>query len=894
MGRSYVVGRGAAVLGMFVAVVAALAVLAPSAGAVLVHVGTGRVAGVTPVQGVNPASIPGTFARRSSLANPFSSNGNLDYNGGPVLHGSAPYLIFWDPNGQIPSAEKTDLENYFADSAADSGKSTNVFGVDRQFTDTTGFADYNMTWASSHAITDTQPYPTSGQCTESSGIGTETACLFDAQIQAEVQRLVTAGSLPTGLTGNAPIYEVVTPPSVNSCFSDNSTCADNFFCAYHSSFTGTGSTTILYADIATIIAANAPKECQDDGNAGVQEPNGNQIGDVATKYMSHETNETITDPLGNAWWDTATGQEDGDNCNFTGSFNPGAGTNPNAFLPTLGGTAGGDNLYDQVINGHHYYTQTEWSNGNVNCEAQPATASLSAAFSAPATGAPSTSLSFNPSTSSSAQGYTSTTWNWGDGSTSFSRAAPTTTSHSFSATGTYTVTLTLVDSFGNVSTVSHSIDITSGPVASFAFSPPHPQGNTSVSVDGSGSTDNGGTITSYTWSWGDGSANSTGVTQSHTYTSPGTYTIKLTVSDGTNNANTTHSVTVDALPVAAFSVTTAHPTAGSPVAFSGSASTEPGGSIVSYGWNFGDGSAAGTGATPSHTYSSPGMYTVGLTVTDQDGYTASVSHLVNVSVGSTTPVASFTFSPPHPLASTSVSFDGSGSTDTGGTLSSYTWDFGDGTNGSGVTTSHTYSKAGSYSVSLTVTDSFGGTASTSKTVVVSGVPNAKLTIRPAHPVVGGTTAFSGAASTDTGSTITSYSWRFGDGGTGSGPSVTHKYTKPGAYKVTLTIADASGAGAAVATVVTVTKTAAIASVSVKTGTKVEQLNFKLDGPGTLKIGPKRFKIRKAGSLTFKYKLSKSQLKKLHGHHSLTIKLMATFTPSAGKPSSRTITIKIKG
>jgi PKD repeat protein len=1138
---------------MFVAVVATLAVLAPGAGAVLVHVGHGQVAGVTPIKGVNPASIPGSFAKRGLSANPFSTNGNLDYHGGPVVHSSAPYLIFWDPSSAIPSAEKTDLENYFADSAADSGRSTNVFGVDRQFTDSSGFANYAMTWASSHAITDTQAYPTTGNCT-ATPVYSETVCLTDSQLQAEVARLVAADGLPTdgtsgALTANAPIYEVVTPPSVNSCFDSppNTQCADNTFCAYHSSFTNGGGALLLYANIATVIAANNPKSCQFDNNPEVQEPNGNQIGDVTTKYMSHETNETITDPQGTAWWDSASGNEDGDNCNFWGAtVDPQGSSNPNAFEPTLGGTAAGGDLYDQVINGGHFYTQTEWSNGNVNCEAQPAAAALSAAFTAPATAAPSTSISFNPSTSSSTQGYTSTTWNWGDGSSSFSTAGPTTISHTFAVAGNYTVTLTLVDTYGNLSTVSHSIDISSGPVASFTFSPPHPQVNTSVSVDGSGSTDNGGTITSYTWDWGDGSANSTGVTQSHTYTSPGTYTITLTVSDGTNSANTTHSVKVDAVPVAAFSVTTAHPIAGSsvaftgsasnetggsiasyswnfgdgsaagtgatpshtysasgmytvaltvidqdgytgtvthtvnvgvgpvaaftsspphplsgtsvafdgsgstddvgtissytwgfgdgssagtgvtpshtyaaggtymvtltvsdgtysksithsvlvdsppaaafsvttaqpivgsPVAFNGSASNEPGGSIVSYSWNFGDGSAAGTGATPSHTYSASGPYTVGLTVTDQDGHTATVSHTVNVA--STAPAASFTSSPSHPLAHTSVSFDGSGSTDTGGTLSSYTWDFGDGTNGSGITTTHTYgapgnysvtltvsdgmnsantthtvsvhgapaaafsvapahptagsatsfngaassesggtiasyswtfgdgssgtgispshvySKAGSYSVSLTVTDGFGGTASTSKTAVVSGVPTAKLTVQTAHPVVGGTTAFSGASSTDTGSTITSYKWTFGDGSSGSGATVNHKYTKAGKFNVTLTITDASGAGAAAGTTVTVTKRAGIASTSIKTGKKVEQVKFGLTAAGTLKVGSAKFKIKHAGAFTFKYKLSKSQLKKLHSHHSLTIKLKATFTPSGGKPSSKTITIKIK-
>src|SRR5262249_30808758 len=149
------------------------------------------------------------------------------------------------------------------------------YGVNRQFTDTTGFADYSQTWASDHAITDTHSYPvSSSQCTENSGF-TETVCLFDSQIQAEVARVVAADGLPTGLAGSAPIYFVVTPPTVNSCF-NNSECADNVFCAYHSDFSS-NSQEVLYADIPTILAQNDPKSCQVDGHTPVQAPNGNQI-----------------------------------------------------------------------------------------------------------------------------------------------------------------------------------------------------------------------------------------------------------------------------------------------------------------------------------------------------------------------------------------------------------------------------------------------------------------------------------------------------------------------------------------------------------------------------------------------------------------------------------------
>jgi PKD repeat protein len=441
-----------------VAALSALAVFAPSAGAVLVHVSKHQVAGVAPKRGVKPASIRGSFAASGS-AKRVSSNGNLDYHGGPVLHSSAPYLIFWDPNSQLSASTESLLERYFADVAHDTGLASNVFAVDRQFTDTTGFAAQSERWASTHAIVDKQAYPTSGQCTENAGY-TETACLYDSQLQAEVARLVAADHLPTGTSGTAPIYEVVTPPTVNSCFSDNSTCADNYFCAYHSNFTDSSTKTdVLYADIPTLLAQNDPKGCQYDGNTAVQEPNGNQISDVTTKYMSHETNETITDPTGNAWWDSNSGNEDGDNCNFYGSFDPQGGYNPNAFKPYLGGTAASGTLYDQIINTHHYYTQTEWSNGNVTCEAKPVAASLAAKFTGPTTGTHGTPVTFTPTGSSSAAGYSSTTWYWGDGSNTFTRAAPAAASHTYTKAGTYTVTLTVVDKYGNLSHLSKVIKI---------------------------------------------------------------------------------------------------------------------------------------------------------------------------------------------------------------------------------------------------------------------------------------------------------------------------------------------------------------------------------------------------------------------------------------------------
>jgi PKD repeat protein len=85
----------------------------------------------------------------------------------------------------------------------------------------------------------------------------------------------------------------------------------------------------------------------------------------------------------------------------------------------------------------------------------------------------------------------------------------------------------------------------------------------------------------------------------------------------------------DERPTAAFTVTTTTPKAGSPVSFDASHSTDPDGTLT-YSWNFGDGSATASGVAPSHTYSTPGTYTVTLTVTDSGGPTATTTHKVTV------------------------------------------------------------------------------------------------------------------------------------------------------------------------------------------------------------------------------------------------------------------------
>jgi plastocyanin len=115
---------------------------------------------------------------------------------------------------------------------------------------------------------------------------------------------------------------------------------------------------------------------------------------------------------------------------------------------------------------------------------------------------------------------------------------------------------------------------------------------------------------------------------SHTFTSAGTFHYFCRVHGSAMTGTIT--VNADESPTAAFSVGTAHPVAGSPVSFDGSASKDPDGSITAFSWSFGDGSPAGSGAKPTHRYAAPGTYTVKLTVTDSAGHTATAFHQVMV------------------------------------------------------------------------------------------------------------------------------------------------------------------------------------------------------------------------------------------------------------------------
>lgn len=166
------------------------------------------------------------------------------------------------------------------------------------------------------------------------------------------------------------------------------------------------------------------------------------------------------------------------------------------------------------------------------------------------------------------------------------------------------------------------------------------------------------------------------------------------------------------------------------------------------------------------------------------------------------PVASFTSS----ASGLTVSVNGSASSDPDGSISSYTWAFGDGGTATGATASHTYAASGTFTISLTVRDNSGATSSTSHTVTVSSGGNQPPSASFTTSVSGLTVAVNGSASADPDGTISSYSWDFGDGGTATGATAQRTYGAAGTYTITLTVTDNDGATASTTRTVTVTST----------------------------------------------------------------------------------------
>ncbi len=235
------------------------------------------------------------------------------------------------------------------------------------------------------------------------------------------------------------------------------------------------------------------------------------------------------------------------------------------------------------------------------------------------------------------------------------------------------------------------------------------------------------------------------------------------------------------------------------VTFDAGASTGP---INTYTWSFGDGDTA-QGTTATHTYNFAGAFTATLTVADQSGATRQANIGITVTAPAAPepagePVAVIASSSAVGEAPFTVNFDGSGSSTPNPPITSYSWDFGDGTSGTGISASHTYSLPGTYYPSLTVRDSANLTDAANTPVIitqgqsVNTPPSSVFTAAPGYGTAPLAVSFDGSGSRDAEGSIKSYHWNFGDGTTGTGVSVQHTFSTPANYTVTLQVTDNLG------------------------------------------------------------------------------------------------------
>ena len=386
-------------------------------------------------------------------------------------------------------------------------------------------------------------------------------------------------------------------------------------------------------------------------------------------------------------------------------------------------------------------------------------------------------------------------WNFGDPSTGTNNASlQKNPSHAFSAVGFYTVNFTGTDKFGCKATSYKTVKVNALPTAGFTYSTGQCD---STLVFSSTSTDSSSTINTYIWQYGDGTSDTlTTPGTSHKYGAPGEYLASLTVING-NGCMSTHTQTVvrSACIVAATMSSGDLLCQNQELSFADMSTCD--GTITQWNWNFGDGTPTLTYGTykpaVSHTFTSPGSYTISLKVSTQIG-TSTISDSTTLEIQvKPTPVAGFTVDP----VCLGVKAEFSDATNANGaTTLYYTWEFGDA--GTADTSNqknpeYLYSVAGTYTTELKVTNQFGCADTATTQTVVNGLPAAGFAGSLACQ---GQKTYFFDASQPYSSPVSTWGWCITDSlgviGYMQGANPDFIFDSTGRYEVMLTVADGNG------------------------------------------------------------------------------------------------------
>lgn len=390
--------------------------------------------------------------------------------------------------------------------------------------------------------------------------------------------------------------------------------------------------------------------------------------------------------------------------------------------------------------------------------------SLQAAFTTSTT----TTCTGNPVTftNTSLPGPGNSTWYFGDGTSSNTTNA----THAYSVQGTYTVSL--VVNYNNcVDTATQTITVNQGPVVQFTA-------NNTLSCSAPFTVQFSNTTTgatSYLWDFGDGTT-STATAPSHTYSALGSYTVTLTATAPNGCVNTLTMPAYIVIYQPTMTISANPPSGCAPAAITFTANISPTVGVTNYTWDFGDGTTSVGGASITHTYNTPGSYTVSVSYTVAQGCSY-VSSPITVNIG-VKPTASFTGAPLNICPNGTVTFT---NTSTGPVGTVYTWYFGDGSTSNNANPTHAYGAQGTYTVTLVATS--GGCSDTLviPNMVVVNPPEANFT-----PVYDCSNRLK-IDFLDVSQGASIWAWDFGDGTTSSQQNPSHVFPAYGSYTVTLTV-----------------------------------------------------------------------------------------------------------